>query len=160
MSWLIPWAERVLKTWFVTVFYPFWQLAQEMLDDRIPVENVIKTAAYHIHMAYSGLSSQTLNANEVLNEHGLKFALMYVALHDHYNVQNDKTWRVKPKLHLFLHLTREGSIPARVWTYRDEDFGGSVAKSARRRGGLLNGKATSHSVLWCFTSQCPAIRVL
>lgn len=142
---------------------PFaWKLAQEMLSEEDPVQSAIRQCAYHLHMVYSALSSATVSPSEIMREHSTKFALLYVSLHDILNVQgeNPKVWRIKPKLHLFLHVCSEGSIPARTWTYRDEDFGGSVAKAARRRGGLLRPQATSSKVLWCFVVQCPAVRVV
>ena len=42
-----------------------------------------------------------------------------------------KLWVFKPKFHLF-----QGGNLGLLWTYRDEDFGGSIAHTARRRGGF------------------------
>ena len=54
---------------------------------------------------------------------------------------------MKPKLHLLLELGLEGSNPSSSWTYRDEDFGGSMAHLSRRRGGLLKPLPTSSNLL-------------
>ena len=67
--------------------------------------------------------------------------------------------RVKPKMHLFLELCIEGGKPATCWTYRDEDWGGSVAKMSRRRGGLLSTAAYSSNLLDRFRMQQPMIRM-
>ena len=85
--------------------------------------------------------------------------MQYVALHDHCNAADSASWRIKPKLHLFLHITSDSSIPRLTWTYRDEDFGGSVARMARRRGNLLNCKSTSESVLTRFKLANPCVRI-
>ena len=94
-----------------------------------------------------------------MKEHSTKFALLYVGLHENMNPTNAKLWRLKPKLHQFLHLCSEGGIPSKTWTYRDEEFGGSVARLARRRGGMLRPQATSAKVLWSFATQCKAVRI-
>ena len=63
-------------------------------------------------------------------------------------------WRVKPKLHLMQELCERTvhlrGCPRDFWTYRDEDFGGAVAKSARRRGGRWSSLAVSSRVLQRF----------
>ena len=55
--------------------------------------------------------------------------------------------------HLFLELCSSGEQPARFWTYRDEDFGGSVAQLSRRRGGLLIVQQFSSGMLARFRMQ-------
>ena len=58
-----------------------------------------------------------------------------------------RNWRIKPKLHLFLHLCSDGGRPSLFWTYRDEDYGGTVARYSRRRGGLLSARGMSEGML-------------
>ena len=94
-----------------------------------------------------------------MREHGIKFAIQYVALHDFLNPDDDKAWRIKPKLHLWLHITSDNSVPRLTWTYRDEDFGGSVARMARRRGNLLRCSSTSSETLSRFKISNPCIRI-
>ena len=50
------------------------------------------------------------------------------------SLEPHRVWRVKPKLHQFLHITDDGGRPAKCWNYRDEDFGGSVARQSRMKG--------------------------
>ena len=145
----------------VRAMIPFaWQLAQELLSVDDVEQNTVRQAAYHINMVYSCLSHSCLEPVPQMKEHSTKFALLYVGLHNLMNPTKPKLWRLKPKLHQWLHLCEEGSIPVKTWTYRDEDFGGSVAKAARRRGGMLRPQCTSAKVLWAFTTQCKAVRIL
>lgn len=84
-----------------------------------------------------------------------KFAIMLVALEE---INGDR-WAVRPKLHNLLHLAELGS-PAKRWVYRDEDFGGSVAGLARRKGGQMTPSATSSTVLWKFLLKCSVYEVM
>jgi hypothetical protein len=71
-----------------------------------------------------------------------------------------KLWKIKPKLHLFLELCSvERTRPSLCWNYRDEDFGGSVARLARRRGGLLSASAFSRNLILMWSMQ-PMIRIV
>ena len=144
----------------IRALVPFiWQLAQEILDVRVPKEAAMRQAALHLNEVYSALSSEHADPCTAMREHGIKFAIQYVALHDLLNSDDDKAWRLKPKLHLFLHVTSDRSLPRLYWTYRDEDFGGSVARMARRRGGVLCCRGTSLQVLNRFKIGNPVIRI-
>ena len=144
----------------IRALVPFvWQLAQEMLDMSVPRYAAMRHAAFSLNEVYSALSSQHPSPCETMKEHGMKFAIQYVSLHDHLNAADDKAWRIKPKLHLFLHVTSDASIPRLTWTYRDEDFGGSVARMARRRGNLLSCRATSRLTLCRFKIENPCVRI-
>jgi hypothetical protein len=137
---------------------PFGELAaQEMLADDVLVEAAAKAAMLHLSQCYKALSRQSIFASDVLREHSSKFALQFCALE---SVTADaKSWRIKPKLHLFLELCSEGSKPALFWNYRDEDWGGSVSRMSRRRGGLLSVKAFSGNLITKFRLQ-PMVRMV
>ena len=135
------------------------KITRELLTPADPVHDALIQAAHHLHETYRALSSTMANPCEHMKEHGLKFALQYVALHDHLNPGNPKAFRIKPKLHLFMHVTSDDSLPARHWTYRDEDFGGSVARMARRRGGMLSCGKTALQVLQKFKLRNPMVRI-
>ena len=139
---------------------PFlYRLASELCDRRIPVQDAIYHATYHLNEVYKALSHDADNASELMKEHGVKFGLQYVALHDHLHPLDDRLFRLKPKLHFFIHLCCDGGTPAALWCYRDEDFGGSVAKAARRRGGLLRPAGTSQAVLIRFRIGNPRVSI-
>ena len=45
------------------------------------------------------------------------------------------SFKAKPKTHLFLELcSQPGVVPNASWCYRDEDFGGPVARQSKMRG--------------------------
>lgn len=144
----------------VRALVPFvWQLAQEMLDISVPKYAAMRQAAFHLKEVYSALSAGHPDPCATMNEHGVKFAVQYVGLHDYLNGADDKAFRIKPKLHLFLHITSDSSLPRLTWTYRDEDFGGSVARMARRRGNLLGCGSTSSTCLARFKTSNPCVRI-
>ena len=114
---------------------PFgYMLANELCDLSDPVEEAIYWAAFHLNEVYKTLSSDCEEAHRKKSEHGPKFALNYVALHDHLNPWDTLAWRIKPKMHLFLHICADDDLPSYVWCCRDEDFGGSAAQRGRRMG--------------------------
>ena len=88
-------------------------------------------AAHHLNQCYQSLSKDSVFSKEVLESSSILFAQQYVALSEK---SNGVDWRVKPKMHMFLELCAEGSRPNLFWTYRDEDYGGSIAQLCRMRG--------------------------
>jgi hypothetical protein len=144
----------------IRALVPFaWQIAQEMLDMDVPMHSAIAQAAFHLHETYAALSANHPAPVDAMKEHGRKFAIQYVALHDFLHPANDRAFRIKPKMHLFLHITSDDSLPRLTWTYRDEDFGGSVARMARRRGNVLRASSTSKLTLARFKIETPCIRI-
>ena len=133
-------------------------LAEELLDPTNPVENAVIVGMYQLQQCYQCLSADGVWSPFILHEHSTKFALQYVALETAHAGSRERLWRIKPKLHLFLELCREGSKPSMFWCYRDEDFGGSIARLARRRGGLCSAQGMSSNMLNRFRMQ-PVIRV-
>ena len=72
---------------------------------------------------------------------------------------NDVDWKLKPKIHMWLELCAERSRPSQFWCYRDEDYGGTVAALARRRGGKNSAQAMSETVLDLFAIKQPMVRL-
>ena len=136
------------------------KVCNELCDRTNPVEDAIYWASFHLAKVYGCLSKTSPWGQDVLKQSSIEFALQYVALHDHFNPQDAKLWRVKPKMHFFLHLCSDGGLPSMHWCYRDEDFGGSVAKAGRRRGGMRNPTATSFKVLRCMAIGTPRIAII
>ena len=134
------------------------RLTSELCDSSDPVQQAMRVAAYHLDKVYENLSA-AVHDPAALKADSIHFALQYVALHDHLNPGNEDLFKIKPKMHFFLHLCSDGGCPSLHWCYRDEDFGGSVAKAAHRRGGLLSVKATSHSVLIRMLMGTPRISI-
>ena len=135
-------------------------MAESLLSDADPVQAALKSAAFSLHQVYCTLSEESFMAPDIAREHSIRFACQWVALYRHLNHVDARQFRLKPKLHLWLHLCSDGCRPSRFWVYRDEEFGGSVARRAHRRGGILSVQALSRTVLQRFWMQCPAFRLV
>lgn len=136
---------------------PFGLEMSAMLNPANEVEAAAQQAMYHLDQCYKALSSTSIFFADAFRDHSTKFGLLYVALEAAHEGTRD--FRVKPKLHLFMELCSEASKPAMFWNYRDEDWGGSVAKMSRRRGGLLSAAAFSSALLQRFRMQQPVLRL-
>jgi hypothetical protein len=111
---------------------PFADLvAQKYLSDDVPEEEAAKVAAHHLLMCYQSMSSEAIFPEEVLLDSSIAFALQFSTLDA---ITQDPFWRVMPKMHRFLELCSDSCMPNLFWTYRDEDFGGSVAHQSKMRG--------------------------
>ena len=75
-------------------------------SDHDVVESTAKLAMMHLDQCYKALSHSSMFAADVLQEHSVKFSLLYVALERAHEGTRD--FRVKPKLHFFLELCRKG----------------------------------------------------
>ena len=81
--------------------------------------------------------------------------MLYAALSREASANDDRYWRMKPKLHMFQELaefqTADLGQPARFWTYQDESFVGTVAKLAMSRGGMKSvASAAKTTLLRCY----------
>ena len=125
-------------------------MAEEFLDPRNPYEQAIIIAGQELWECYRQLSAAEYTA-VALRTHGLQFRAQMAALDIH---TRSVEFRVKPKMHLFLHVT-SGKMgnPSSFWNYRDEDFGGSIADMFFRAGGPSTAQAGSRSLLEKFVAQ-------
>lgn len=131
-------------------------LCLRLLSENDPVEGAIRAAAVHLQACYAALSSESAND---LHLHARLFALQAIALEA--AVEDPARWRVKPKMHLFMEMASvAGARPAASWCYRDEDFGGTCASLARRRGGLLKPGPTSRNLLSKFLIKTSVPRIV
>ena len=116
-----------------------------------PVEHSAQLCAGHLAKCYSCLSVANYNA-DVMKEHCKAFCLLYCGLEA--TASNPMLWRVKPKLHLFQELCEfETGAPSLAWCYRDEDFGGTMSKLSRTRGGKNTALATGTHALLAFYAK-------
>ena len=76
-------------------------------SDHDVVESTAKLAMMLLDQCYKALSHSSMFAADVLQEHSVKFSLLYVALERAHEGTRD--FRVKPKLHLFLEMRRGGA---------------------------------------------------
>jgi hypothetical protein len=109
------------------------QMAKQFLSDADPTEAAMKAAAHHLLNCYNSLrEANKAFSHDALYNSSKNFALQYDALHEAFG--GGVPWRPMPKMHLFLELCSSGTEPEKFWNYRDEDFGGSVAKQSRMKG--------------------------
>ncbi len=127
-----------------------------LLSPLNPYHNTIRAAAAALARVYDTLRDDDAIALEVAKTESTNFAILFVACHNHAHAQDECCWRLKPKVHQLLHLCGDGNQPAKYWNYRDEEYGGGVAKRARRRGGLLSASSVSKAVLRRFWMQHPS----
>ena len=115
----------------------------------------IVNASAALRSCYDTHSSKSIFAADLLRESARTFAICFVAL--------DATvdgFRVKPKLHSFQELAEMrqlgfGSTPTAWWTYRDEDFGGTLARLSESRGGPRSARSAALRVLPIFAARNP-----
>jgi hypothetical protein len=134
------------------------EMAQKYLSDGDPIEQGAKLAAMHLWQCYQSLSQTgAMYKKEVFDQSSKAFALQYHALF--LAVGDGVSWRVKPKMHLFLELCCEDTEPNLFWCYRDEDFGGSVAKQCKMRGSWKKLSAFSlHGLhMFCMKNDPPRL---
>ena len=65
-----------------------------------------------------------------------------------------------PKVHMFLELCSEPGKPSAHWNYRDEDFGGTIARMSHRQGGHDTPLATSLKAVRSFCLKHPPPRLV
>ena len=137
---LIPWFHNWVGGWPEHILTPTLRSIQHGMKA--------------LYMCYQMLSKDA--PLEEFHVHAKRFAVQLVSLAE----VRPQTFRVKPKLHLLMELSLEkSSSPSSCWTYRDEDFGGSLATFAVRRGGKDTPYATSSNTLkkCCLNQQMPVV---
>ena len=121
---------------------PFGLKLATTMDPADPEVQAATACASHLDACYQCLSLEGEGPAH-LQEHSIRFASQWVALERFF----PERWHCKPKMHMFLELCSQKIEPTKTWLYRDEDFGGSLAKFAKRSGGKLSAKTTSANLL-------------
>ena len=132
------------------------QLALELLGDADP-DHTVKHATLELAACYDCLSSARAHKLPV---HSRAFCTMWVALED---LHDPETFHIKPKMHLFQELcemqeaTEPMTRPSMHWTYREEEFGGTVAGLGRRMGGPNTAASVGEQVIvkFCALHRLP-----
>ena len=136
---------------------PFVQEHSERMLCDSDVECTIKAAAHQLRSCYECLAHDHYD-HDVLAIHCRRFCLLYVALAVRFSPE---AWKIKPKLHLMQGLCEMSRVcPSLTWTYRDEDFGGSLAGFVRRRGGSSGPETTSRNMLSKFVARHRVMHVV
>ena len=117
------------------------------------LESTILAAAEKLNSCYECLSREKFQ-QELLALKCKEFCVLYSSVSRHFSDGEKKLWVFKPKFHLFQELCEfQGGNPCLHWTYRDEDCGGSIAHTARRRGGANTCLSLSTNMLMKFMGQ-------
>ena len=120
------------------------------------VEAAAKAMANQLAACYECLSPDKFDHGK-LAHHCRRFCGLAVAMEERHD---GILWRCKPKIHLFQELAEFlVDCPSLFWTYRDEDFGGSMAQLARKRGGPATSGSISKNVLLrhCAKHKLPSV---
>ena len=126
------------------------EISERYLSSQDPVESTIKHAARMLSCIYNHLSRGSFDA-PLLGVQARQFLGLYAALSGAH--PDSLLWRIRAKMHIWLHLCESGDNPADTWCYRDEDFGGAIAGLARRRGGKNAPRASAERVLRSFCAK-------
>ena len=126
----------------VRALVPFaLQLVESWEDGGLDLESLgAKEAMKQLAICYRFLSP-ALETGSLL-DHALGFQQLLQNLH----AISPKRWQLRPKLHMFLELAAKGSNPSSSWNYREESFGGSLARQAHVRVASL--------ALWPWALPC------
>ena len=135
------------------------ELVDDLGEDGMPREAAMKIAAKHLAHCYQALASSSVSCrDEALYSSSQAFVLQCHALH---LVGDGVSFRSKPKTHLFLELcSQPGVDPTASWCYRDEDFGGPVARQCKMRGRWKNLTAYSGHAFDLFFMKNPIPRIV
>jgi hypothetical protein len=126
------------------------ELAQELLAAGSETDKTICECAKQLNECYNCLHTNGFEQS-VFQDHVNKFCMLYAALDS--TTLDEKSWKIKPKFHLMAEMGMDDTCPSVVWTYRDEDFGGTAAALSRRRGGKHSVISTSITFLTKFLAS-------
>ena len=125
-------------------------MTNRLFSDDVPAERSAKAAAEKLTVCYEMLASDKFD-HACMSSNCRQRCLLCVALGDSSPGNN---WRQKPKLHMFQELCEfTKSRPSSTWCYRDEDFGGSLGSTSKRRGGKHTVFANAACVLDKFMAK-------
>lgn len=120
------------------------------------VEHTAKMAATHLNNLYDIVWNRHSFSAAAMKTESFKFRALMRAL-DAYHPESNQ-WRMKPKMHLMEELCEKRcDNPLDASTYRDEDWGGAVARWAKRRAGKNTVASTAKNVLtkFCANNKLP-----
>ncbi|CAE7307171.1 unnamed protein product [Symbiodinium sp. CCMP2592] len=125
-------------------------VCRKFLDSSGDLDSAVLACISLLLACYAALDVEPYDPS-LMEREVKRFALQYVSLRDHFG--DNIAWRVKPKLHLLLHLSQSPTCPKDIWCYRDEDFGGATAAMVRAKGGHNTPGNSSQLVLDKFKAR-------
>jgi len=135
------------------------EICARHLSPDVPEESAMIAASIHLANCYNALSdANRAFGHDAMYNSSKGFAQQYKALFEAHG--SKVKWRVMPKMHMFLELCSQRTEPAKFWCYRDEDFGGSVARQSRMKGRWRHLGAFSKRALDLFMMRNPSPRIV
>ena len=131
-------------------------MAEKYCRDDDLVEHSVKMAAHHLNNLYTIVWNRTSFSPAAMHTESFKLRALLRALDAHHPQKN--MWRLNPKMHLMEEMCEKAQDnPLDSATYRDEDWGGAVARWAKRRAGKNTVASTAHNVLtkFCANNKLP-----
>eukprot|EP00434_Breviolum_minutum_P014296 symbB.v1.2.012604.t1/scaffold820.1/size171332/11 len=135
------------------------QAAEGFCNSNDPVEDTVKVAAAHLNNLYQIVFAKEQFNAQAMKDESFKFRTLLRALEEYHSGAGGNKWRLKPKLHLMEEICeKQTDCPIDHATYRDEDWGGAMARWAKKRGGYNSVASTSRNALtkFCANNRLPA----
>ena len=135
------------------------QAAEAFCNNNDPVEDTVIVAAKHLCNLYQIVFSKEQFDAQAMKAESFKLRTLLRALETFHSGAGGNKWRLKPKLHLMEEICeKQSDCPIDHATYRDEDWGGAMARWAKRRAGYNSVASTSRNVLtkFCANNRLPA----
>ena len=129
---------------------PFAKLLVESWGTPSDLERfAAQTGMKQLARCYEFLGLQLGEKADTLKRNALAFHATVQGLH----TLDPARWQLRPKMHMFLELCCEEGSPASSWNYRDESFGGSLARQGHHRGGFSSPLSMSKTMLIKFCAK-------
>ena len=145
----------------VKCLVPFAKQASEAFcNSNDPVEDTVKVAAAHSNNLYQIVFAKEQFNAQAMKEESFKVRTLLRPLEAFHSGAGGNKWRPKPKLHLMGEICeKQTDCPIDHATYRDEDWGGAMARWAKRRAGYNSVASTSRNALtkFCANNRLPAL---
>ncbi|CAE7201968.1 unnamed protein product [Symbiodinium sp. CCMP2592] len=89
-------------------------VCRKFLDSSGDLDSVVLACISLVLACYAALDVEPYDPS-LMEREVRRFALQYVSLRDHFG--DNIAWRVKPKLHLLLHLSQSPTCPKDIWCF-------------------------------------------
>ena len=126
------------------------EIAAHLLGDAAdPRDQSVREATFELARCYDALSHTAPDPQQTLADTCKRFCALYIALDGRV-----EPFHIRPKLHLAQELLEmQNGTPTKSWTYRDEDFGGSMVRLFKPRGGSRHAATAGLQVLQKFVAR-------
>ena len=131
---LVPFSLELTRDLLSNAQVPFsLELTRDLLSNADAFEHACKLCAKALKETHGQLSHEVFHP-ETFSSKARIFALVYAALAEHAQAQENNLLHIACKFHLFMVMASfmNSRHPSTVWTYRDEAFGGEISALAAK----------------------------